>query len=191
MATPPNKINSGAPREVTEYKVKTALDPLVERQQLNRIIASLDARLSAIDGGTSPSTDDDDNREEPDTGGGDTGTAVIGAAFDGSGAPIEVDARCDIYIPFDCTIDSVTMLADQVGAITVDIWSDTYGNYPPTNADSITAAATPNIAAANKSQDSTLTGWNTTITAGTTLRFNVEACSLIERLALILTVTKG
>jgi hypothetical protein len=71
------------------------------------------------------------------------------------------------------------------------VWADTYGNYPPTNADTICAAAPPTIAAANKSIDTTLTGWTTALAAGTTLRFNVESVSLIERLALILTVTKA
>jgi hypothetical protein len=118
------------------------------------------------------------------------GTAVIGASFDGGGAPIEVDTFCDIRVPFNCTITAVHLLADQVGSIVVDVWKDTYANFPPTNADSITAAAPPTLSSANRSADTTLTGWTTTITAGDVLRFNVESVSLIERLAVELTINK-
>ena len=134
--------------------------------------------------------------QDPDTGefefvasGG--GSSVIGASFDGQGAPIAVDTYCDIYVPFACTVTGVAMLADQTGSIVVDVWKDTYANYPPTNADTICAAAPPTISSATKSLDTTLTGWTTAIAAGTTLRFNVESCSLIERLALVLTITKS
>ena len=82
------------------------------------------------------------------------------------------------------------MLADQSGSAVVDIWKDTYASYPPTGADSITASAKPTISAATKSEDATLTGWATSISAGDTLRFNVDSASTITRLTLILTVTK-
>jgi hypothetical protein len=72
----------------------------------------------------------------------------------------------------------------------VDIWKDTYANYPPTNADSITASAPPTIATAEKSQDTTLTGWTTSIAAGNTLRFNVDSVTTITRLTVALSVTK-
>ena len=82
------------------------------------------------------------------------------------------------------------MLADQSGSAVVDIWKDSYANYPPTDADTITAAAVPTISAATKSQDSTLTGWTTSITAGDILGFNVDSAATIERLTLILKVKK-
>lgn len=95
----------------------------------------------------------------------------------------------DISVPVGCTITKVRMLADQSGSIVVDIWKDTYANYPPTVADTITASAKPTISAATKSEDSTLTGWTTSITAGDTLRFNVDSVATITRLALSLEVT--
>ena len=36
----------------------------------------------------------------------------------------------DIEVPFACTLNQVTLLADTTGSIVVDIWKDTYANYP-------------------------------------------------------------
>jgi len=110
--------------------------------------------------------------------------------IDGGGSAITTGIKGDLEIPFACTIVRATMLADQSGSIVVDVWKDTYANYPPTDADSITASAPPTITTATKSQDSTLTGWTKAITTGSTLRFNVDSCATIERCTLALKVTK-
>ena len=52
---------------------------------------------------------------------------------------------------------------------------------PPTPADSITASAKPTISSGTKQQDSTLTGWTTSISAGDILRFNVDSITTITR----------
>jgi len=83
-----------------------------------------------------------------------------------------------------------TLLADQTGSIVIDIWKDTYANFPPTDGDSITASAPPTITTALKSQDSTLTGWTTTIAANSILRINVDSCTTITRATLFLNVTR-
>lgn len=116
--------------------------------------------------------------------------ATITLIIDGGGSAITTGIKADLEIPFACTIQRVTMLADQVGSIIVDIWKDTYANYPPTVADTITASAIPTISSANKSQDATLTGWNVSVVAGDTLRFNVNSATTITRVVLSLKVLK-
>lgn len=118
-------------------------------------------------------------------------TVAIPFIIDGGGATITTGIKGDIRIPFACTITGVTMLADQSGSIVVDIWKDTYANYPPTDADSITASAVPTITTAVKSEDTTLTGWTTSITAGDTLRYNVDSVTTIQRVLVTLTVTRS
>jgi len=110
--------------------------------------------------------------------------------IDGGGATITTGIKGDLEIPFACTINQATLLADQSGSIVIDIWKDTYANYPPTDADSITAAAPPTISSATKSQDATLTGWTTAIAAGSTLRFNVDSITTCTRVTLSLKVTR-
>jgi len=78
------------------------------------------------------------------------------------------------------------MVADQVGSIVVDLWVDTYANYPPTNADTITSLIPPTIAAAQKDFDDTLTDWTTLIPAGTILAYNVDSVTDIERVTICL-----
>jgi len=116
--------------------------------------------------------------------------ATITFIIDGGGSEITTGEKGHLEIPFACTINRITMLADQSGSIVVDIWKDTYANFPPTDADSITASAPPTISAAQKSQDSTLTDWTTAIAAGDILAFNVDSVTTITRVTISLKVTK-
>jgi len=120
-----------------------------------------------------------------------TNLADITFIIDGGGEAITTGQKGHLEIPFACTIQQVTLEADQTGSIVVDIWKDTYANFPPTDADSITAAAPPTISSAHKSQDSTLTGWTTSISAGDILAFNVDACTSITRVTISLKVAKS
>lgn len=116
-------------------------------------------------------------------------TRTITFIIDGGGSAITTGVKGYLEIPFACTINQVTMLADQSGSAVVDIWKDTYANFPPLDADSITAAAVPTITTATKSQDATLTGWTTAIAAGDILGFNVDSATTVTRVTLALKVT--
>lgn len=120
------------------------------------------------------------------------GSGVVGIqiVIDGGGAEIATGVHGDVEVPFACTITQVTGLADQSGSIVVDIWKDAYANYPPTDADSITASAPLTLSTAVKAQDATLTGWTTSISAGDTLRYNVDSVTTIERLTVSLKCTR-
>jgi hypothetical protein len=110
--------------------------------------------------------------------------------IDGGGSAITTGIKGYLEIPFDCQIVAGRMLADQSGSAVVDIWKDTYANYPPTDADSITAAAPLTISSAIKSEDTTLTGWTTVCTAGDIIGFNVDSASTIQKLTVSLTANK-
>lgn len=110
--------------------------------------------------------------------------------FDGGGSTLTTGIKGDLEVPFACTINRATLLSDQSGSIVIDIWKDTYANYPPTVADTITASAKPTISATTKAQDATLTGWTTSITAGDTLRFNIDSVTSCQRVTLSLKCTK-
>lgn len=131
-----------------------------------------------------------------DTGGSNPITAAnlvkgaIEIILDGAGSAITTGIKGDFQIPYPCEIQSATLLADQTGSIQVDIWKDTYANFPPTDADSITSSAPVVISSAVSSTDSTLTGWTKTIAAGSVLRFNVDSCTSITRCTLILTIKR-
>ena len=108
--------------------------------------------------------------------------------IDGSGAAITTGEKGHLRIPFKCEIQRVTLLADQSGSIKIDIWKDTYANFPPTDADTICGANEPEISAAVKDEDATLTDWTKTITADDVLAFNVDSAATVERVTLSLKV---
>lgn len=115
---------------------------------------------------------------------------TLNFVIDGGGSVITTGVKGDIVIDFDFTINQVTLLADQSGSIVIDLWKDTYANFPPTVADTITAAAKPTISAATKSQDATLTGWNVTGNAGDIIRVNVDSISTCTRVLVSLKVSR-
>lgn len=115
----------------------------------------------------------------------------ITLGLDGGGSTITTGIKSDVYVPYSGTIQSVTLLADQSGSIVVDIWKAAYASFPPTVANTITASALPTITSAVKNQNTTLTGWTTTINAGDTLRFNVNSATSITKLNMVLKIMKN
>lgn len=122
----------------------------------------------------------------------DPSVAAITTIIDGAGSVISAGVKGDLRVPFAATITKATLLADQSGSIVVDIWKDTFANYPPTVADKITSATPPTLSSAAAVEDSTLSGWTTAISAGDTMRFNVNSTSTsITRVTLVLDVTRS
>jgi hypothetical protein len=116
-------------------------------------------------------------------------TREIVCVIDGGGSAITTGVKTYLPIDFAGTITQVTMVTDQTGSIVVDVWKDTYANFPPTDADSITASAPVTISSATKAQDATLTGWTTAISAGDVLGFNVDSASTVTKATLTIKVT--
>lgn len=115
---------------------------------------------------------------------------TISILIDGNNAVIQTGIKVDIPFPEACKIVGWTLLADQSGSIVIDLWKDSYANYPPTVADTITASAKPTISSATKNQSTTLTGWTTSIAAGDTIRVKVDSITSLTRATLTLTVIK-
>jgi hypothetical protein len=115
-------------------------------------------------------------------------TGTIGITIDGGGSAITTGSKGFIYVPYACTISSATLLADQSGSIVIDVKKVAYGSFPTTS--SITASAKPTLSSAQNSQDTTLTGWTTSVSAGDVLEFVVDSCTTTTRANLILKVAK-
>lgn len=123
-----------------------------------------------------------------------TGGGIVAAivyVFDGGGAALTTGVKGDLLIPFGCTINSVTLEADQSGSIVIDIWKKTYAlDSPPAVGQTITASAKPTLASHQSSQDATLSGWTTAVSANDMLRFNIDSITTCTRVTLTLKVTK-
>jgi len=117
---------------------------------------------------------------------------AVGIVIDGGGSVITTGVKGFVEVPFAGTITAVTLLSTDAsvtsGSIVIDVWKDTYANYPPVVGDTITASAKPTLSSATKSRDTTLTGWTTAIAAGDVLGFSVTSVTTVTRVALSLTV---
>jgi hypothetical protein len=91
----------------------------------------------------------------------------------GGGGVITTGSKGYMLIPCAGTITKVTLLADQSGTIAIDLKKSTYSGFPTTS--SITASAKPTLSSAQKYQDSTLTGWTTSVSAGDVIEFVVDS----------------
>jgi hypothetical protein len=110
--------------------------------------------------------------------------------IDGGGVAITTGVKLDIQVPFNCVVSTWTIGADQSGSIVLDLWLDTYANYPPTVADTMTGSAKPTLSAAAKATSSTLTGWTTSLTKGSWIRVNVDSVATVTRVNCSLTVKR-
>jgi hypothetical protein len=111
-----------------------------------------------------------------------------GASFqmsDGSVLVTPIEAVQGVRVPYACTIRKVTVLTrGGTGSCVLNIWKDSYANYPPVVGDSICAAAKPTISSGIKYEDATLTGWTTALAAGDTLAFSVESTTVFTFIAI-------
>jgi hypothetical protein len=111
-------------------------------------------------------------------------TQTVNVIIDGAGAVIATGVKGDVQLDFAGTITKWALLADQSGSITVNVWRDSYANFPPTVADVI---GSPAIAGATKAQSGAVS-W--AFSAGDILRFQVSAAATIQRATLALTVVR-
>jgi hypothetical protein len=117
--------------------------------------------------------------------------SAIEYVIDGGSAVILTGLKGYLEIPFNCTITRATVLADRAGSIEIDVWKVPYTSFPPGSGNTICGSAKPTLSGAQKAQDSTLSGWTKTITAGDILAFNVDSVSTIQNVTLSLLVSKS
>lgn len=120
-----------------------------------------------------------------------TPRAALVYVVDGGGSAITTGLKGFLVVPFDGNIVGVELEADTTGNVKVDIWNDIYSNFPPTDADSITAGHEPTFTADKKYQDFTLTDWIKGVDYGDVLGFNIDTVATITRLTITLYVEKS
>lgn len=123
--------------------------------------------------------------------------AAIGFIIDGFGSNITTGYKGSIIVPFDCTLQSVTLLGSSAAAnFQVDIWKSSYTAYTgsatsPSAANSITGGSPPEITSSYKYTNSTLTSWVSSFGEGDILSFNVISASSMYRVTISLQCERG
>ena len=114
---------------------------------------------------------------------------TFGISLDGGASDISTGIKADLIIPYNMTINSWSIISQQTGDIVIDVWKNTYINYPPTGVDSITGTEKPTLSSQNKNQDLSLSTWTTTISEGDIVRFNVDSCSGVQKAVVSISCT--
>lgn len=134
----------------------------------------------------------DGSQWEPGSGSGGATTnenrRTIYLVLDGGGQTITTGVKADVRVPYSGTITGWEIVANASGSIVIDVWKDTYANFPPTVADTIAGTEKPTLSSATKNQDTSLSTWTTSLTAGDWLRFNVDSATTVQRVALAIMV---
>lgn len=120
-----------------------------------------------------------------------SGVAIRTIEFDFDGGGEDIPAGTKAYLtgtPFAGTITGAFMIADAAGSIVADIWKEASGSIPD-NSDSITAAAQPTLSTDQLAEDTTLTGWTTSVVVGDNWICNIDSCSGITKFKLVLRVS--
>lgn len=114
---------------------------------------------------------------------------TFGVTIDGGGSAITTGVKGYLTVPYSGTITQWTLTADASGSIVIDVWKDTYANFPPTVADTIAGSEKPTLSSAQKNQDTSLSTWTTTVTAGDIVGFNVDSATTVTRVNLVIEMT--
>jgi hypothetical protein len=122
---------------------------------------------------------------------GNIAVGTIGLILDGGGSTITTGYKSFTTTAFSGEILSYTVLADRTGSIVIDVWKDTYANYPLTSGDSICSTNKVTLATGIKNTDSTLTSWTKAFAVGDNFGFNVDSVSGVQKISLTLRVKKA
>ena len=114
----------------------------------------------------------------------------IGFTIDAHNSVITDGLKGSIIIPYNATIQSWTIIANTSGNVSIDIWKDTFNNYPPTSGDSIVGMEYISLNNEQKNQDLNLTSWNTSVSFGDILSFRIISATTISKVYVMINVLK-
>lgn len=124
------------------------------------------------------------------TAGNATLVTSFGTTFDGGGIAPVANTKSYVVIPYACTINSWSIMADQSGSCVIDLWKVPFASFPPLVGNTITAAALPTLSSQASAQSSTLSGWTTSIAANDVIAFNVNSATTVTRVTISIKVTR-
>jgi hypothetical protein len=106
-------------------------------------------------------------------------TRTINYVVDSGSIAMIAGNKGSVTLDVSGIIESLVILSDQQGDLTLDIKKSTYSTFPTFT--SIVGGVYPQITNARKVRDDNLTNWDTTLVAGSILTFDVIAVNNINR----------
>jgi hypothetical protein len=108
--------------------------------------------------------------------------------IDGGGSTPSVNANSWVVVPYGCTITGWHITSDVSGSAVVDVLKSTYAGFPSFT--SIAGTEKPTLSSAQKNQDTSLSTWTATITAGDYIKFNLDSVATVTYIYVSLDITK-
>lgn len=99
-----------------------------------------------------------------------------GAAFS-SGTGCSSGSLIGFEWPFSGSLQTATVITDAASNVEIQLWKDTYANWPPTSAMNICGNSPLRTASATKLQVTTLTTWTACFAAGDWIVPRIIGCS--------------
>lgn len=106
---------------------------------------------------------------------------ILNVIIDGNGNAIPTGITMDVQWAFSANITGWSVMADQQGSIVIDVWEDSFGNFPPTIIDTITGSEKPTLTNQVSNSNMSLSTWTSTLTSGDVWRINVDSITTITR----------
>lgn len=132
-----------------------------------------------------------DTGAQGDTGTGGGGTTDIAFLIDGGGIAITTGSKGFLVIDFAATITDWAVIGNASGSIVIDVKRSTWANFPTTSSMVGGSGNKPTLSAAQNNKAAVSSWTSTSIAAGDVLEFNVDSASTVQRVSLILKVTKS
>jgi hypothetical protein len=122
-----------------------------------------------------------------------TNTSAVNFVIDGGGSAITTGVKGWVRIPWAWTnIAKATITSDQTCEAVVDVWKSTFAGFPPVDGGSITSATPPTLTGPdNEAEDTTLSSWTKTGSAGDFLSVNVDSNDVAEIIVVTLDLVRS
>ena len=102
---------------------------------------------------------------------------AVNMTINGGGSNITAGGTYYVKCPFAGNITGWEIIANTSGSIVVDVWKDTFANFPPTVFDTIAGSELPTLASQTTNSNYTISSWLKTVTQGDWFAFNVVSTS--------------
>lgn len=100
---------------------------------------------------------------------------TLNVVLDGGGAPLEQGDFVDLVVPFNSSLQNITLVSSASGSAEVDVLSCSYSSYP-TMSSMVGPGTPPQVANGYKYTDSSFTSWtSTSLSQGDIIRVYIDS----------------
>lgn len=117
---------------------------------------------------------------------------IVRIEFENDGSVLTAGQQRFLVMPWSGTITGWDLIGDQSGSVVIDIWRDTYANFPPDVSDTIISPSgtKPTLSSQQINRDLDPVGWYRSLGKEDVLGFNIDSVATLTRATLTLRITR-